>query len=346
MVFSELKKLFLEKEYRIYLILVIWLIIGFTLFQFPDHIPTSISYVIFTPIMGISTVLFIASLFEKKELGEISYKRIALYIIIGVAFALVFTGIWHLIVGFLYRGAIISYIVITSTFYMYMSYKYGTDTDKKIIEENKSFSRYLRWIMFIGGTLISAVILWLTTRIGIAWALNNPQIANILALIILLMFILFIVFAVIGILTLFAGYLNAWLGIFFILVSIFTAYLMAMAFYTLGTSSDQVYSLWTKIGLYIFDLGLILYTISGMIGEKSEIITQKVNYLKRGSVIMWLLMSKSAFELAKAADPRIIADALNAVLGFILFIPLFVIASVYGIWNYRKVNNQKKKTQD
>lgn len=345
MVFTELKKLFLEKEYRLFLILVLWLIIGFTLFQFPQIFPIELAFFIFPPIIGITTVLLIVSLIGHKDLREISYKKILFYCIIGIIIALLFTSIWQWIVGFLYRAGILSYIAITAIFYMYGCYNYGVKSDDKVNNLSSPINQILRWVMFLGGTFISIIIMIILSRIGIFWATGNPQIKNALALIPIIILILIIFLAIVGILTLLGGNLNAWLGIFFIFVSLYTIYLMVNAFYTVGSSGDTTYSMWTLIALYIFDLGLILYTISSMIGEKAEVISKKLK-LKSETILLWLIFSKAAFELAKVADPRIQAGILNAVLGFLLFIPLLVIAGLYGIWNYGKINKESKSQND
>jgi hypothetical protein len=41
------------------------------------------------------------------------------------------------------------------------------------------------------------------------------------------------------------------------------------------------------------------------------------------------------------ADPRLKAELLNAVLGFILFIPLLIIAGLYGIWKHNKIKKER-----
>jgi hypothetical protein len=341
--FLELKDLFYKKENRIYLFLVLWLLIGYTLFSFPTSFTLWLGFLIFPPVLGICTVLLIATLFERKELGQVSYKRIIIYFIFGVFFAILFTGIWQLIVGFLYRAGILSFIFITSVFYMYGCYKYGIKTEESAHNLNSPLNQITRMLMFIGGTAISILIMFLLTRIGINWATKNPEINDSLALIAVIILYLIIFLAAMGVITLFSGKLNAWLGVFLIFASFYTAYLMVSAFFTASASSNEtIMRFWTRTALYLFDIALILYTVSTILGEKSEVITKKLKLAKSDSIIMWLIMSKTAFELAKVADPRIRAELLNATVGFILFIPLLIIAGVYGIWNYSKVPRVKE----
>jgi hypothetical protein len=344
---SELKKLFTEKEYRIYLILVLWLLIGYTFFSFPAIFPRELSYLIFPPLLGVTTVLFIVSIIEREELGKLSRKKFLVYGIIGIIVAIVFHGIWRLFVGFLYRAGILSYILITSIFYMYGCYKYGIKADDKVYGLSRPVNQIIRWIMFLGGTGIAVLITFFLSRIGGSWAAKDPEINDVLGRIALFMLILIIILAVIGVLTLVLGYLNAWLGIFLIFVSFFTAYLMINAFYTLTVASDDTpQKLLTHVGLYIFDVGLIFYTVSTILGEKSEIISRKLKVIKVDTVILWLVFSKAAFELAAVADPRIKAEILNAVLEFILFIPLLIIAGLYGFWKYNIIKKERKTKKE
>ena len=158
----------------------------------------------------------------------------------------------------------------------------------------------------------------------------------------IIIFIIIIALAIIGVLTLFIKRLNAWLGVFFLLVTFFTAYLMFSAYNALGSSGDTTYDLWLQIGIYLFDLCLIIYTISTILGEKSEKISETLKIMKVDAIIMWLIFSKAAYELAAAADPRIAADLLNSVLGFLLFIPLLIIAGIYGIIKYGKIKEERE----
>jgi hypothetical protein len=346
MVIEDLKKLFLEKEYRLILILTIWLIIGFTLFSFIQYFPEDIALAIFRPLLAFCFAFFVISLVTRKDLRELNWKWLLLAVGIGVAIAFLFTGVWRFIVGFLYRFGIISYVFITAIFYMYACYKYAFKADEKAYDLEKPKNHLLRWTMFIGGTLVALFLTRLIAIIGVRWARRSPEIVNGIGLIAIIIYWIIIALAIIGVLTLIVKRLNSWLGVFFLLVTLFTAYLMFNAFYALGSSGDTTYDLWMQIGLYLFDLGLIIYTISTIIGEKSEKISEKLKIMKVDAIIMWLIFSKAAYEVAVVADPNIPADLINAVLGFLLFIPLLAIAGIYGIINYGKIKKEKESIQN
>ena len=337
---EDLKSLFFGKENRLVLILTIWLIVGFTYFSFIEYLPEVLGYIFFPPLLGFCFVFFIVSLVTKKDLRELDWKILLGCVIIGVVVAIIFTGIFRIIVAFLYRFGVISYIFITSIFYMYACYKYAFKADESASNLDEPKNNILRWTMFLGGTILSLFIVRIIAIIGVNWARRSPEIADGLGLIAIIIMFIMIGLAVIGILTLIFKRLNAWLGVFLLLVTIFIAYLMYKAYSAVGSSGDTTYDLWIQIGLYLFDLFLIIFTISTIIGEKSEKISETLKIVKVDAIIMWLIFSKAAYEIAVAADPRIPAETMNAVLGFILFIPLLAIAGIYGIIKYGKMKKE------
>ena len=346
MVIEDLKALFFKKENILILFLTLWLILGFTLYSFIQYVPEDLALFIFRPLLGFCFAFFVLSLGTRRDLRELNWKWLLLGVSLGVAIAFLFTGIWRFILGFLYRIGIISYIFITAIFYMYACDKYAFKADEKVYDLEEPKNHILRWTIFIGGTLLSLLLTRLISIIGVRWARESPEIVNGLGLVAIIIFWIIVFLAIIGVLTLLTKQLNAWLGVFFLLVTLFTAYLMFNAYYAIGSRGDTTYRLSMQIGLYLFDLGLIIYTISTILGEKSEKISEKLKIMKVDAIIMWLIFSKAAYELAAVADPNILADLLNAVLGFLLFIPLLAIAGIYGIINYGKIKKEREKTQN
>lgn len=347
MVIEDLKRLFLSKENRIVLILMFWLIAGFTYFSFIPYLPEVLGYLFFPPLLGFCFVFFIVSLVTRKDIRELNWKQLLLCVIIGVAIVILFINlnIWGRMIAFFYRFGVILYIFITSIFYMYACYKYAFKADEKAYDLDEPKNHILRWSMFIGGTLLSIVIIRIVAIVGINWARRNPEIVDGIAWVGILVMFIMIGLAVIGILTLLIKRLNAWLGVFFILVTLFMIYLMYNAYRALGSSGDTTYDLWIRILLYLFDLGLIIFTIATIIGEKSEKISETLKIIKVDAVIMLLIFSKAAYEIAAVADPRIPAETINAVLGFILFVPLFAIAGIYGIIKYGKIKKERESAE-
>ncbi|MBD3342960.1 MAG: hypothetical protein GF353_27940 [Candidatus Lokiarchaeota archaeon] len=339
MVFSELKKLFTEKEYRLFLILTLWLIIGFTLFQFSDIIPYQVSLAFYPPLLGICIALFVASAVLRIELRKANYKTILIIVVIAVLISIFFSALWTMLYVGLYIIAVFSYIFITAVFYMYSCYKYGTDWDQDLKDLKTPLNKILRWFVFLGGTVLSLVIIFVLMRI---------------AMIAFYIFVIMIALAILGVLTLIKGKFNAWLGTFFLWVALYSVYLILSVFMALGQqNSDQ--GLLINIGFYVFDLFMIIYVIASIIGVKTEVLSKQFKFLKPDAILVWLIFSKAAFELGKALyeiSPSGISlmniSVVNSILGYVLFIPLFLIAGIYGIYKFsvRKDDEDEKKIEN
>ncbi len=239
--------------------------------------------------------------------------------------------------GFFVLG-IVLYVAITATFSMYYCYKLGVDWDEKII--NKGL-RGLRWLIFLGGTLIAIIFMLSISRLGIALQERDTEIEFAFGVFALILTIIVIFFAIIGGLLVLRGKLNAWLGIFFIWVAVYTLYLMLNAYFNLNTSESQ-YSLPVRIALYLFDLFLILYTIGKLIGERSDIISEKLKVIKSDAILIFLIFSKAAYEFGATEITAIDASRFGAIWGFVLFIPLLFITGLYGIITYSKRSEKRE----
>ena len=340
MVFTDLKKI-IEKENRLFLILVILLIIGFTFSQFGL---LGFGTYIFLFLLGICIVLFISALIFKIDLKHLSYKQIILYLILtgAITFLLImrfFLG--HLFFqGFFILG-IVAYVAITATFLMYSCYQLGVSWDEKI--NNKGWM-WLRWLVFLGGTLIAIIFMLSISRLGIALQNRDSEIQFAFGVFALILTVIVIFFAILGGLFVLKKKLNAWLGIFFIWVSIYTLYLMLTAYFTLSSSESQ-YSLPVTIALYLFDLFLILYTIGKLMGERSDLISKRVKVIKSDAILIFLIFSKAAYEFGASEITAIDASRFGAIWGFLLFIPLLIITGLYGIITYSKRNDLAEKNK-
>jgi len=334
MVFTDLKKI-TEKENRLFLILVILLIIGFTFAQFGL---LGYGTYIFVFLLGICMVLIIAALIFRIDLKHLSHKQIILYLIIAVAITFLLIMRFYLgnlfFQGFFIFG-IVFYIAITATFLMYSCYNLGVSWDTKIYSKGRM---WLRWIIFLGGTLAAILFMLSITRLGIALQQRDMEVQFAFGVVALILTIIVIFFAVIGGLLVIRGKLNAWLGFFFIWVAIYTLYLMLMVYFTLSSSESQ-YRLPVIIALYLFDLFLILYTIGKLIGERADIISNKVKFLKADAILILLIFSKAAYEFGATEITAIDASRFGAVWSFVLFIPLLFITGLYGIIKYSRKSN-------
>ena len=154
--FSDLK-LLKEKEYRLYLILVIWLLIGFTFLQF--DVLVIVGIIIFIPLLVVSFILLINAVLPFKQLRDMSMKRIVITIILFVlVFLLLINIVFPIIVNLFYLG-IISYILITSVFTMYYFYELGKKIDDYLYKLPSKLRHFERWCIFLGGTIFAIILL-------------------------------------------------------------------------------------------------------------------------------------------------------------------------------------------
>jgi len=345
MVFAELKKLFTEKEYRLFMVLVLWLLIGFTIFQFKDVIPIWVGYVIFLPLLVICAILFIISLIFRAELKELTLKKTVIYCLIALVIIIIFFYIAALLFIFIFLIALISYVLITATFYMYSCYDFSVDLDEKVKNIEGSGGKILRWVIFLGLTVVSIIFMLIIINIGASMGRTAGEIQFSFDRMAVFFMVIMIFLLVIGFLALIAGKLNAWLGLFFLFCCIYYLYLMVSAYFVL-TSSETAYSLGLRIAIYVFDVILIIYTTATLIGTKTEVLSEKFKFVKPDGILMWLIFSKAAYEFAKAGMENMNISAFNAIVGIILFTVLFFIAGLYGIAKYAQREKKSRKSED
>ena len=339
MAFKDLM-LLKEKEYRLYLILVVWLIIGYTLIQF--EVLFIAAFIVFLFLLIISFLLFLVSLFSyKKKLRDMSKKRLIISIIIIVLFGLFIIQIFVYIAVVMFYLAIISYILITSIFTMYYFYQLGVKIDDYLYKLPTSLKKFERWCFFIGGIIISIVSLIVATIISLSVTSGTAETAWVAGVII----VIIIFFGIIGALHSLRGRLYAWMGIFFVWVAIYTIYLMIAILYSrLATDGGGTWSIPAQIALYFLSLFLLLNTIGGLIAEKADIIKDKLKIFGPDTVLIWLIFSVASFEFG-AGVPTSELTILRYVIVYVLFIPLLIIMTIYGIYNYGTITKERKIQQ-
>ena len=336
----ELKK----RENRLILILVIWLLVGFTAVQF--RTTRTLGIVIFLPLLGVLIILLLVSVILKKDLKDLTFKSILKYCLLAIPLFLVFYVIALFAVIILIGISIISYIFITSLFTLHNCYKWGVDLDEKLYKMPKLLNFLLRIIAFVGGLLLSIIIMLLIANIGFNWNIIPEDVLNELGHIPWVMISLFTVLFLVCLIFLFIGKFNAWLGIFLIYVSVYGSYLILKASFNLIKSEESVLALPIQISLYFFDLFLLLVTMGSLIGKKTEIISKKLKFIKSEVIIIWLIFSKSAYEFTfvlPTPDEGMPVSYSFIMISFIIFIPLFLFIGFYGIYNYFKLKKQRKE---
>jgi len=309
-IIENLKKLGL-RENRKLLILVVWLHLNILLMAFPVSINIQlfnieidlldlIGMIIYLPFLTFITFLFILSLFSKNDVKEIASWKVLLYFFLSLP--LMFLLIFILVGLFLF--SIISYFFWTSWFILYGGYlssKKLDDTLKRKMESGLS-----RSITFIAGFSLSLVLLG-------GYLMGSQFIENITgieinqaAIVILNYVVVFIggviiFFLVIAIICLIKKVFTAWLGMFSLLVVMYTFYLLIKLFLALKNIGGGESSFITQFILLFVDLGILLYSISTLMGSQAELLSKRFKSKRIGldTVLMWLLFSKVSYEFAK-----------------------------------------------
>ena len=263
--FSDLK-LLKEKEYRIYLVLIIWLLIGFTFLQFDALVIVGI--IIFIPLLVISFIFLINAVLPFKQLRDMSLKRIIITIIVFVlVFLLLINIVFPIIVNLFYLG-IISYILITAVFTTYYFYELGKRIDDYLYKLPSKFRHFERWCVFLGGTIFSIILLIGATIISEAATGGTQEAIGFnTAGVAIIIVIIIIIFGIIGALRAIRGRLYAYLGIFFVWIAIYTIYLMISIIYTRLSDGGGTQAVGTQVLLYFFNLFVLSFSVFFSFGK-------------------------------------------------------------------------------
>ena len=346
---SDLKKL-KERENIPYLILTAWLCVGIMLFQIrylvpgfaQRFVPPGAGFIVFLPLLGLCLVLFIISSVFRIEVKELSLGKKLLIFFISIILALPLVFITRGIFSSIFRIALFFYVFISFVFSVYECYLLGLEMDEKIYDMSGKMKHVYRYLLYFGGTLISILIMIQVIRMRKFWATRSDNLANFIIFFANTIIIAILVLAAIGILFLFTGRLNAWMGLFFIWSAIFAVYLMVRALYAMGAPKDHPYHLWIRIALFVFEVLFILYTVGTLIGKRSEMISDKVKIFRADSIIFFLLFTKASYEYADDGLHGTNVDILSSIIGFYIFIPLLIIAALYGMLRYGKTKKERK----
>jgi len=155
-----------EKENKIFLFLLIWFLIAFTVMQISIYLNYAIIGIFFYfPLLGFTLFLWFIS-FSNVKIREYSIPKLFLLILLEFLLVIVFvilTVIFMIV-------SIFTYIFFTSFFSLYGCYQMGKELDERL------YYRKLSWLWrgleFFGGLILSVLLLlvflfatWEATRI-------------------------------------------------------------------------------------------------------------------------------------------------------------------------------------
>ena len=304
---DNLKKLGL-KENRKYLILVIWLLVNITIIQLPFGITVEIfsvkvdlldliGVVTYIPFLTFLIFVFLYSLIAKKDVKEVASWKILLtfFLTLPLMFFLI-----PIMVG-IFLFSIFSYIFFTSWFILYGGYLSSKRLDNNL--KKRVHSTFYRVIQFFSGSTLSIVLL-------VGYVLGSQTIGNLVGLtltqavydtlnyVVIFIGTIILIFIIVGIVFMFKKIFNAWLGMFSLMVVIYTFYLLVKIFLALRSTGGADTSVTTQVIMLILDLLILLYSVSTLMGSQAELLSKKLKNKRLGvdSVLIWLVFSKVAYE--------------------------------------------------
>ncbi|MFW9818752.1 MAG: hypothetical protein ACFFE5_04000, partial [Candidatus Thorarchaeota archaeon] len=257
--------------------------------------------------------------------------------------------------------SIVSYFFFTSWFILYGCYLIGIGIEKKLLKFPRSRS-FIRTIIFFGGIGGSLLLLYLfligPTLFDFS-LISTEEVPLFLNLSYVVVGCVIIGLAVYAIILMFKKSFNAWLGIFFILVAVYTLFLVVKIYLGLddaGTNTAQ--SIWTDIGLLIVDLAIILYVISTLLGKNAELLAQRFKHIGIDTAIIWLIFSKVSYEFLRYFPYNIFetmnfpfsqflsdlnTDQINYYKNVAVLVFFIILLLVIGIYEIRKYSKQQKE---
>ena len=351
-IIDNLKKL--GKNWRL-LALVIWLLIGTAIIPYPNPVVNIIGILIFLPFLVFLMFLFLLSLVSKKNIFEYPPWKIILFLLISLPIMLLLA----IILIVLFAISIITYFFFTSWFILYGSHLLGKRADKRLLKMPKG-GAFLRTIVFFGGLAVSLLLLFffligpnlydfsviLKTPVDLPWYLNGVY---------LLVGGIIIGLTILSIIYMFKKSFSGWFGIFAILVSFYTLFLVLKIFLGMvETEPEEIGSIWAYISLIIPDLFIIFYSLSTLMGSQAELLSKRFKRFGLDTVIIWLILSKVTYEfihyfpyeifeyinfplinILSEVDNDVINHIKNIAV-LIFFIALLIIIGLYEIHKYHK----------
>ncbi len=316
----------LKKKNRIFFWIVIWLLIGVFLSSFF----LNWGILVLTVLIGLCATLFVLSIFL-LNLRKMSYVILFIILIITILLSLTLI-IFNEIILFISYAAVISYVLITAVLSLYGCYNGGKKIDEYIYKKFPSpINHIIRLIEFLGGIFLGLLIVYLT------FIFTGGQ----LVLITWIFAFTIVGLAAFGIfLLLITGKFNAWLGTFSLYGGIYFCYLVVVFLFGIslyqGLGTNPILT-WVFI---VADILILLYVIERLMGERAELLSKKLKPIKAESILMWLIFSKAAYELAIILDPTWTSFRNQWVL--YIFVALVGLVGIYGLLKYKKYRKRKK----
>ena len=343
-----------EKENKIFLFLLIWFLIAFTVMQISIYLNYAIIGIFFYfPLLGFTLFLWFIS-FSNVKIREYSYPKLLLLILLEFLLVIVFvilTVIFMIV-------SIFSYVFFTSFFSLYGCYQMGKELDERL------YYRKLSWLWrgleFFGGLILS--VLLLLVFLFATW--EATRIVGVTEIIIVAYIVVIGVIASLTVYMVVSGVkrkFNAWLGTYFLLITFYTVYLVLRIFMGIASeagpttsTSDDLAASGIFVALLLLDIFILIYSISCILGSQGEILAEKLPHFKQETLLLWLIFSKISWEYAAnfpygtlgivqeigIQEIQILGMLLRVVVSVIVLIIFIVLIIVFGVKGIRKYGDE------
>ncbi|MFX1378311.1 MAG: hypothetical protein ACFFA4_04390 [Promethearchaeota archaeon] len=351
-IIDNLKKIFKKENWRL-TILVLWLLIGVIVIQF---LPI-VGIIIFLPYLTFLMFLFLLSLATRKNVMEYPIWKIILLLVVSLPLLFLLA----VILIALFAISIVSYFFFTSWFILYACYLIGVGIEKKLLKFPRSRG-FIRTVLFFGGIPASLFLLYLfimgPTLFDFS-LISTVEVPLFLNLAYVVVGCVIIGLAIYGVVLMFKRTFNAWLGTFFILVAVYTLFLVVKIYLGLDDSATNTpQSIWTTIGILIVDLAIILYVLSTLMGKNAELLAKRSKHIGIDTAIIWLIFSKVSYEFIRYFPYNIFQtfnfpfsqflsdlnnDTINYYKNVAVLVFFIILLLVIGIYEIRKYTRQQKE---
>ncbi|TFG26847.1 MAG: zinc ribbon domain-containing protein [Promethearchaeota archaeon] len=333
MAFKHLKAL-VEEKYKVYLILLIWLIIGYTVFQFVSE--AIIGTYVLLPLTMACFLYFIFMVLFKDKVHQKPLTFLLVCILFSYPLGLILLNYMFIILGVLLLIGSYIWIIITAIFAMDSCYRKSVEWDEKIKNLQKPFNYIIRGVLFIGGIFLATELLLLASTFLLNMNNSSPGYQLNITYLYLQTWLMIWILFIIGIISLFFKKFNLWLGVFVIFITGYAIFLMITTYQLYYGSTTRLLPI--SILQYLFSIYLLLNSAALLFDERAETIAKKLKIGKSEIILMLLIFSMASFQL--------VAGLIGATLAkFELNIIAFMfpyLALIFGIYAIFKQSRKKK----
>ena len=364
MIIVDNLKLLGEKKNRLYLILVIWLLIGDIVIQ----IEPIVGIIIFLPYLAFMLYLFILAIITKKDVRDYSAWKLILLLILLFPIMIIMAIVLFIMFAF----SVISYIFMTSWFILYGIILISKKADKKLHE--LPLKPLTRSVEFFGGIVIAGALLFLfyyAPMLDVQKVIFETEVPVLLNYVYLIVGIVLAGLALTCIIFMFKKSFNAWFGTFCIVAAIYAFFLALKIFLGLSDLESSSYtSLPMEIALLVIDISILVYAISTLLGSHAELLAKQLKYFGIDTIFIWLLFSKASYEFvvnfpydslfgifiqgntSTTFSPflnlinLLNADFINLAKNIAVLAFFLILLILLGFWEIRKYNRAERKVKE